>query len=98
MAEHEAPAPEKSAMDYPEHHRTYEGFLKLTELAIVHLVTILLVLVMIGFGGTSGFWLGIIALFLAVVAAGVGIAQKGNWKLAGVVLALTAVLTIFTIA
>jgi hypothetical protein len=97
MAEQEAPSREKSAMDYPEHYRTYDGFLRLTELVVAHVVTVLLVLVMIGFGGATGFWLGLFALFLAVVSAGIGIAQKGNWKPAAWVLGLTAILTLFTI-
>jgi len=68
MAE-EIASPAESPMDYREHDRTYEGFLALTKIGILHVITILLALAMFGFGGSWGFTFGVLTILLAIIAA-----------------------------
>lgn len=98
MAEHNAPAHELPSAEFAEHARTYEGFVSLTVIGILHVATILLALVMFGFGGGASFWLGLLTLFLAVGTAAIGIARGGTWKPAAWVLALAAILAIFAVS
>ena len=98
MADHDAPAQDVPGVDFTEHARTYEGFVALTTIGILHTLTILLALVMFGFGGAGSFWLGLITLFLAVASAAIGIARGGAWKPAAWVFALAALLAIFAVS
>lgn len=98
MADHDAPAQDVPGVEFSEHTRTYEGFVALTVISILHVITILLALVMFGFGGSGGFWLGLLTLFLAVASAAIGIARGGAWKPAAWVLALAAILAIFAVS
>jgi hypothetical protein len=98
MAEHDAPAQDVPGGDFYEHARTYDGFVALTTIGILHTLTILLALVMFGFGGAGSFWLGIFTIFLAVASAAIGIARGGAWKPAAWVLGIAAVLAIFAVS
>ena len=53
MADNNAPAQDVPGVDFSEHTRTYEGFVALTVIGILHALTILLALVMFGFGGAG---------------------------------------------
>jgi hypothetical protein len=97
MAEHNAPARDMPGAEFSEHARTYEGFVALLTIGILHAITILLALVMFGFGSAGGFWLGLVTLFLAVASAAIGITRGGAWKPAAWVLALAAVLALLAI-
>jgi hypothetical protein len=98
MAKQDAPVRDVPGVDFSEHERTYEGFVAVTIVGVLHTITIMLALVMFGFGGSGGFWLGLITLFLAVAAAAVGIARGGAWKPAAWVLALAAILALLAIS
>lgn len=98
MAEQDAPGRDVPGVDFTEYERTYEGFVALTTICILHAITILLALVMFGFGGSGGFWLGLITLFLAVASAAVGIARGGAWKPAAWILALSAILALLAVS
>ncbi len=54
--------------DYPAHEATYQGFLHLTQIFIIHLVNILFALAI---GGVMGHWptAGIVIVLATVVAA-----------------------------
>ena len=98
MADHDAPAHDVPGTDFTEHARTYDGFVALTVIGILHVATILLALVMFAFGGAASFWLGLITLFLAAGSAAIGIARGGAWKPAAWVLALAAILAILAVS
>lgn len=79
--------PTITQMDYAEHRRTYEGFLRF---ATVGTLWVLAQLVGLGIGGLgdqshwimAGFW-----AFVATIAAGIGLASKNLvWKPGAVVL------------
>ncbi|MEC9342987.1 MAG: aa3-type cytochrome c oxidase subunit IV [Pseudomonadota bacterium] len=55
------------AMDYAEHERTYEGFLKLTKWSIIHIVNVMIALTAgtVGGMGVVGFVLVLIVLTIA---------------------------------
>jgi hypothetical protein len=89
--------PPGTAMDYAEHERTYERFVELTTVSAIHVATLLLALVMFGFGDNVGFWLGFLTIVLAVVAAAFSIARK-SVKPAAVVLGIAAILALLSVA
>jgi hypothetical protein len=97
MAE-EIASPAESPMDYREHDRTYEGFLALTKIGILHVITILLALAMFGFGGSWGFTFGVLTILLAIISAVIGFASNGSVVPPGVVLGLAFVLFILSVA
>ena len=68
----------QSAMDYAEHDRTYAGFVALTKIGIVHVITILVALAVFGFGGSWSFSAGIVILLLAIITAVIGAAARGS--------------------
>lgn len=98
MAEHDAPVGDVPGVDFSEHARTYDGFVALTTIAILHTITIVLALVMFGFGGAGGFWWGLLTLFLAVASAAIGIARGGSWRPAAWVLGLSAVIALLAVS
>jgi hypothetical protein len=98
MADHDAPAEDVPGVDFSEHVRTYDGFVALTIISILHTITILLALVMFGFGGAGSFWLGVITVFLAVGSAAIGIARGGTWRPAAWILGLAAILALFSLS
>ena len=82
MAEHH-----ESAMDYHEHRRTYDGFLRLST---VGTVWVLCVVATLALGGVAQHWvLGGFWLVVATIAGVLGLAIKGlDWKPTAVVLVL----------
>ena len=82
MAEHlpAGPAELGAPMDYAEHERTYNGFVTLTKLSVLHAIDTLLALCLFAFGGAWGFWLGVLLLVLATVALVIGLLAKGTAK------------------
>lgn len=88
----------QTGMDYSEHDRTYEGFLALTKIGILHVITIMVALAIFAFGGPWSFTLGVLILVLAMAAAAIGMAAKGSAVAPGLVLALSVVLFIMSVA
>ncbi|MTI16556.1 aa3-type cytochrome c oxidase subunit IV [Rhodobacteraceae bacterium RKSG542] len=85
-------------MDYNEHERTYEGFIKFSIVGTLCVIGVVICLAMFGFGGTAGTVLGSIMLILNLVAAGIGLASKKSAsKIPSIVLGLTAVAALFTV-
>ncbi len=86
MAEsaHHADIPE---MDYPEHERTYSGFVHMAEVGTVACIAIVAALAV---GGTKHAWgTALIGTLLAVIGAGVGIAStRISWRAPAVALVL----------
>lgn len=85
-------------MDYAEHDRTYEGFLAVTKVGIIHVITILLALAMYAFGGAWGFTLGTLTIILAIIAVAISMASKGHVAVPSIVLGLAALLFILSVA
>lgn len=86
------------AMDYASHERTYESFINFSKIGVIGVLTIVLCLILFGFGGTVAHvfgWLMLIANVLAI-AVGAGLGQKG-WVPAAGVFVLTGILTILTV-
>ncbi|MDX3808663.1 aa3-type cytochrome c oxidase subunit IV [Bosea thiooxidans] len=87
---HHADAP---SMDYPEHERTYAGFVHLAEVGTVVGLAIVAALAV---GGVKHAWgTALIGTLLAVIGAGVGIAsEKISWRapIVALVLMLLALL------
>lgn len=96
MAEHLPTGPTElgAPMDYTEHERTYDGFVTLTKLSVLHVIDTLLALALFAFGGAWGFWLGIILLTLATIALVIGLFAKGTAK----PLVVTTVLGVLLVA
>ena len=87
MAEHTPSGPVElgAPMDYPEHERTFAGFIALTKVSVVATVAILQALVLFGIAA-NGFWLGVLMIVLTTLASIIGVIAKGDVKaLAGVV-------------
>jgi hypothetical protein len=87
MAEHThaGPVDVGAEMDYPEHERTYAGFLALTKVTILATIATLQALVLFGIA-TGGFWLGVLMILLMIAASIVAVITKGSVKaLIGVV-------------
>ena len=87
---HHADAP---PMDYPEHERTYTGFVHIAEVGTVVCLAIVAVLAV---GGVKHAWgTALIGTLLTLIGAGVGIAsEKISWRapLVALVLMLLALL------
>jgi hypothetical protein len=97
MAE-ETTSPAGSAMDYAEHERTYAGFIALTKIGIIHVITIVLALAMYAFGGAWGFTLGTLTIILAIISVAIGMASKGSIALPSIILGLATLLFILSVA
>jgi hypothetical protein len=67
-------------MDYPEHERTYSGFITFTKLGILASVITMISLILFGFGGGAGFWLGTLMLILMALALAIGLVAKGSTR------------------
>lgn len=79
MADHGHHAADIPAMDYPEHERTYTGFVHFSEVATVACLAIVAALAV---GGTKGAWgVALIGTLLALIGTGIGIASKSiGWR------------------
>jgi Bacterial aa3 type cytochrome c oxidase subunit IV len=78
-------------MDYAEHEKTYEGFLRFTVIGIVWCLTIVVGMA-IGATGKSWPWGGFM-IFLSTIATGVGIMVKSiDHKAASAVFVLSLLL------
>ena len=88
----------QSAMDYTEHERTYAGFVALTIIGILYVITILLSLAIFGFGGSWGFSVGILVLVIGTVTAAIGMAANGSAVAPSVGLVLSLGLFVLTVA
>lgn len=86
---------ETPPMDYPEHDRTYAGFIDFTKLGIIATINIMVLLCLFAFGGGAGVVSGWILLVLALIASGVGMVMgSGRWIPSAVVLALSVLAAI----
>lgn len=84
-------------MDYAEHERTYQGFIKFTKLAVISCGTILISLVIFAFGGTWGTFLGTLSVIGIFVALGVGLLTSGEGVVpAVIVFLLSGLFALFT--
>ena len=66
------------AMDYAEHERTYEGFLKFTKIGTISCLTILLALALFAFGGSWGTFLGSVSIIAMIVGLTIGLFSSGD--------------------
>jgi small-conductance mechanosensitive channel len=94
----EIASPAESAMDYSEHDRTYTGFIALTKIGIINVITIILALAMYAFGGGWGFTLGTLTIILGIISAAIGMASKGSIVMPTAVLGLAFLLFILSVA
>ncbi|MCF1504052.1 aa3-type cytochrome c oxidase subunit IV [Afifella sp. H1R] len=85
-----------SAMDYEYHEKTYDRFLSLLILGIIHVVTIVLIVAIFGLGGAL--WLGSIALALTLGTLFYGLFRQSRWGPSAVVLGITFVFFLFAVA
>ena len=85
MAAPHEPAP--TDRDFVAHEETYEGFLRLTAIGTVWILTHVVAL---GIGGTTGRWfLAGFWILISTIAAIVGFAVRGlDWKPVTIVLAM----------
>ena len=67
-------------MDYAEHERTFDTFVMITKLGILHVIDTLLSLALIAYGGAWGLWLGLFLLLVATIALVIGFLAKGTAK------------------
>ena len=88
----------QSAMDYAEHDRTYSGFVALTKIGIVNVITIMIALAVFGFGGSWAFSTGVLIVILAIVTAAIGMASKGSVIMPVIGLVLSLALFVLTVA
>ena len=88
----------QSAMDYAEHERTYAGFIALTKIGTIYVITILVALAIFGFGGSWGFSTGIVVLVIGTVTAAIGMAASGSVTAPVAGLLLSLVLFVLTVA
>ncbi len=87
MAEHSPSGPVQvgASMDYPEHERTYGGFVALTKVGTAATIAILQALVLFGLANNA-FWLGVLMIVLTTIASIIGVVAKGDIKaLVGVI-------------
>jgi len=75
--------------DLDQHEKTYDTFLSLTILGIIHVVSILMIVAIFGLAGAL--WLGSIALALTLATLLIGLFMRGNWKPGLVSFAVTLV-------
>jgi hypothetical protein len=82
MAEHTSSGSAElgAPMDYPEHERTYDGFVSLTKITVLATVITMVALAIFSFGGSWGFWLGTLLLILMMIATVIGIVAKGTLR------------------
>ena len=82
MAEHShsGTAELGAPMDYPEHERTFAGFIALTKLTVFASAATLVSLALYAFGGPAGFWWGTLLLILMIVGLVIGLVAKGTVK------------------
>lgn len=87
MADHGHHAADIPEMDYPEHERTYQGFVHFSEVGTAACCAIVAALAV---GGTKHAWgMALIGTLLTLVAAGVGLASKSiGWRAPAVPLVL----------
>ena len=85
------------AMDYAEHERTYDGFIKFSKIATIGLCSLLWALVLFTFGGSYGPLFGSFILIAIVVAGIIGIFSSGDGSTpSAVVFGLATLLALFT--
>lgn len=91
---------ETPAMDYPEHEKTYAGFIEMTKLGTIATLTIMVTLCLFAFGGGGGVVFGWILLVMTLAASTIGMLalKSSKWIPNGVVfgLSLLAALTFLT--
>lgn len=75
-------------MDYAEHERTYQGFIKFTKLCLLSCATILVALALFAFGGAWGTFLGTLSVIGVFVALVVGLLTSGEGVMPAVVVFL----------
>lgn len=86
------------AMDYDAHERTYEGFINFSKVGTIAVLTIVLCLIMFGFGGTAATIFGWLMLIGTLVASAIGLALGASgWIPPALVFVLTGVLAILTV-
>ena len=85
-------------MDYSEHDRTYSGFIALTKIGVIHVITIMLALAMYGFGGAWGFTFGTLTIILGIISVAIGMASKGSIVVPNIVLGLAFLLFLLSVA
>ncbi|MYZ49544.1 aa3-type cytochrome c oxidase subunit IV [Propylenella binzhouense] len=100
MAEHvsHGPAELGAEMDYREHERTYEAFIKGSQVLALATFDIVIALVLFAFGGGAGFWLGSLLVLLTLVATAIGFAMSESWKAPGIVFAIGVLFMILSVA
>jgi Bacterial aa3 type cytochrome c oxidase subunit IV len=83
------------AMDYSEHNRTYDAFLRFSTLGTIW---VLVIVVGLAIGATGHRWgLGSLMIVLGTAATGLGIASRGlGWKPVGGVFVLSLVIWLLT--
>ena len=84
-------------MDYPEHERTYDGFLTLTKLTVLAAIITMVSLILFAFGGGAGFWLGVLMLILMAAALAIGLVAKGTSRPLIGVLVIGLLLVVLTV-
>jgi hypothetical protein len=79
MAEHvhSGPAEVGAPMDYPEHRRTFAGFVSLTKITTLASIATVQALALFGLAA-NGFWLGVLLLILMMVASAISLVSKGS--------------------
>lgn len=82
-------------MDYPEHERTYAGFMEFTKLTIVAVLNILISLIL--FTITHAFWSGLIVMILTLAAAALGFMMRGSYKPSAAVTVIGVLLFLLSI-
>ncbi|WP_422378310.1 aa3-type cytochrome c oxidase subunit IV [Roseibium sp.] len=86
------------AMDYAAHEATYEGFINFSKVGTVAVLTIVVCLIMFGFGGTAAVVFGWLMLFAMLVSSAIGLALGASgWIPPTVVFGLTCVLAVLTV-
>ncbi|MDD7911872.1 MULTISPECIES: aa3-type cytochrome c oxidase subunit IV [Pseudovibrio] len=85
------------AMDYNEHENTYEGFIKFAKIGSAIVLTWVVCLAVIAFGGTAGSVLGTLLIIASFAAAVAGVVSKNSpMTMPGAVFVLSMVALLFT--
>ncbi|WP_026381603.1 aa3-type cytochrome c oxidase subunit IV [Afifella pfennigii] len=92
----EVTSPRGAANDFEPHEKTYNTFLSLTLLGIIHVVTLVMIVAIFGLAGAL--WLGSIALALALGTLLFGLFTRGNWKPAVGAFAVTLLFFLISLA